>query len=154
MKPLDLIERRKARGRPFVKGNVKGKPPEELMIEDTQEKEEAICAVEDEFTKETSFEKITHSIPPSQPKKRQKKESKQTELKKEDNEVNLNSELVESLDFFDGENKLSIRLLKTPNRLYKINVILNDKLEIRPTTYPGAVAGVSYWNLLKGFVGK
>lgn len=59
-------------------------------------------------------------------------------------------ELIESVNFKNGENTLSIRFSKKHNRMFRIQVFLNDNLEIRPVTYTGANTGYTFWNLLKG----
>jgi hypothetical protein len=64
------------------------------------------------------------------------------------------SKLVDSLDFFNGENKLSIRFSKCQNRMFRIQIFLNDEIEIRPVTYTGARTGESFWELLKGNLKK
>lgn len=63
-------------------------------------------------------------------------------------------ELIESLDFMNGNNKLSIRFSKKHNRMYRIQVFINDEHEVRPVTYSGATTGVTFWNLLKGVLNK
>jgi hypothetical protein len=59
-------------------------------------------------------------------------------------------ELIESVNFKNGENTLSIRFSKRHNRMFRIQVFLNENLEIRPVTYTGANTGYTFWNLLKG----
>jgi hypothetical protein len=63
-------------------------------------------------------------------------------------------ELIESLDFMNGPNKLSIRFSKKHNRMFRIQIFLNDEHEVRPVTYSGASTGVTFWNLLKGVLRK
>ena len=63
-------------------------------------------------------------------------------------------ELIESLDFMNGTNKLSIRFSKKHNRMFRIQVFLNDTNEIRPVTYSGASTGGTFWKLLKGILKK
>jgi hypothetical protein len=62
--------------------------------------------------------------------------------------------LIDSLDFMLGENKLSIRFSKKHNRMFRIQVFLNESSEIRPVTYTGASTAYSFWNLLKGALKK
>lgn len=66
-----------------------------------------------------------------------------------ENEV-ANLTLIESVDFTNGKNKLSVRLSKKSNRLYRLQIFLNDQTEIRPTTYNGSTTANSVWSLLKG----
>ena len=63
-------------------------------------------------------------------------------------------DLIESIDFKNGENTLSIRFSKRHNRMFRIQVFLNNKNEIRPVTYTGASTGYSFWALLKGAMNK
>jgi hypothetical protein len=58
-------------------------------------------------------------------------------------------ELVERIDFKNGKNVLSIRFSKRTNRLYRMQVFLNDETEIRPVTYTGSSQANGYWGLLK-----
>lgn len=61
------------------------------------------------------------------------------------------SETIESLDFSSGSNKLSIRLTKKHNRMFRVQIFLNDgQLEVRPMTYTGSNTAMAFWNLLKG----
>jgi len=57
--------------------------------------------------------------------------------------------LIESMDFTNGENKLSIRFSKKNNRMFRIQIFLNDENEIRPVTYNGSSTAYGFWNLLK-----
>ena len=63
-------------------------------------------------------------------------------------------ELIECIDFINGSNKLSLRFSKKPNRMYRIQVMLNDEHEVRPVTYSGTSTGTTFWNLLKGVLKK
>jgi hypothetical protein len=63
-------------------------------------------------------------------------------------------EVIESIDFSNGENILSIRFSKRHNRMFRIQIFLNGENEIRPVTYTGATTGYAFWNLLKGLVKK
>ena len=58
-------------------------------------------------------------------------------------------ELIESMDFKNGENTLQIRFSKKNNRMFRIQIFLNDQDEIRPVTYNGSSTAYSFWNLLK-----
>lgn len=63
-------------------------------------------------------------------------------------------ELIDSLEFKNGENTLTIRFSKKHNRMFRIQVFLNGESEIRPVTYTGASTGYAFWNLLKGSLKK
>lgn len=62
--------------------------------------------------------------------------------------------MIETLEFKNGENVLSIRFSKKNNRHLRIQVFLNDDIEIRPVSYTGSSTGNSFWNLLKGALKK
>lgn len=80
----------------------------------------------------------------------QKEDSKQGEEKDK-----KEGEIVESLDFMNGNNKLSIRLTKQHNRMFRVQIFLNDgQLEVRPMTYTGSNTAMSFWSLLKGALSK
>lgn len=62
-------------------------------------------------------------------------------------------EVIDSIDFYNGKNKLSIRLSKKIlNRGYRIQIFLNDENEIRSSTYNGQGPANSFWKLLKGSI--
>ena len=79
--------------------------------------------------------------------------TQETEIKQEVKETTMEN-IVESLDFFRGENKLSIRFTKKHNRMFRIQIFMNDEHEVRPVTYSGSTTGVTFWNLLKGILKK
>lgn len=68
------------------------------------------------------------------------------DIEKNENKLNL----LDSLEFKNGENKISINLIKRSNNSYRIQIFLNEKNEIRPTTYNGSSMAFAYWDLLKG----
>lgn len=59
-------------------------------------------------------------------------------------------DLIESIQFKNGENTLTINFSKKHNRMFRIQVFLNDKYEVRPVTYTGSSTGYAFWNFLKG----
>ena len=71
-------------------------------------------------------------------------------------ELNLGEELkdCESVEFKNGENILAIKLFKKANRLYRLQIFLNDTIEIRNTTYNGSSTALNFWNLLKEVMKK
>ncbi len=64
--------------------------------------------------------------------------------------ADLECEEMDCLDFKNGENLLSIKLFKKPNRVFRIQIFLNKTIEIRNVTYSGYSTAYSFWNLLKG----
>lgn len=72
----------------------------------------------------------------------------------QDNTCSKGLEIVEKMEFTSGRNKLTIRFCKKPNRMYRLQIFLNDELEIRPVTYNGWSLAKGYWTLLKGTLKK
>lgn len=140
----DIIERRaekaKVRGRPFQKGNKNGNPPSDILdnkrhstsatggvVEKQElEQEAGVLGQLCDLVKDTTDTIIQDTI----------------ESKKE-------LELLESIDFKNGKNTLSLRFSRRFNRMYRVQIFLNNTLEIRPATFSGSATGVSFWNLLK-----
>ena len=159
----------KPRGRPFTKGNKRGKSQNEILdssgfesgIEGgTLDKVEPPEMGLSEGSFDGVFFQISHSAKESIDKvlkdcmeknedshiEEVKEQSEKEGAKKETKEL----ETIESIDFKRGENVLSIRFSKRHNRMYRIQIFLNNDLEIRPVTYTGASTGNAFWNLLKG----
>ena len=65
-----------------------------------------------------------------------------------------NNKIMEKLDFLLGENILSICLICQENKVYRLQIFMNDSTEIRNVTYPGNSSAYAYWNLLKGSMKK
>ena len=78
-----------------------------------------------------------------------KEEDGYIDIQKKEMEDLIPLTLIESMDFTNGENKLSIRFSKKNNRMFRIQVFLNDESEIRPVTYNGSSTAYGFWNLLK-----
>ncbi len=61
--------------------------------------------------------------------------------------------LVDQIEFTDEQgNNLKLRFMRLSTRLYRMQVLLNDSVEIKPVTYSGSAMGNNYWNLLKGII--
>lgn len=117
----------KPRGRPFAKGNLKGKST------GTQEGDESDQEVEKQeiAQPEASSEEI--GAPPEG-------------LGKED----PTTKIIDSVSFLNGKNNLKIVLSQKKNRTFRIQIFLNDTQEIRPITCSGNSTALTFWNLLKG----
>ena len=115
----------KPRGRPFKKGNVKGMVNDEILAASGHESS----------VKGKNLIDNTQTI---------EKESSIPEIEKKE------LELIDSIEFRNGKNFLTIRFSKRHNRMYRIQIFLNDEFEVRPVTYTGASTGQTFWNLLKG----
>ena len=61
-------------------------------------------------------------------------------------------EKIDSIDFKNGKNTLSIRFSRRHNRMFRVQIFLNDQTEIRPVTYNGSSTGYTFWNILKGLL--
>lgn len=72
----------------------------------------------------------------------------------EENKVEEAQTVVDQIDFKNGENVLSIKFSKKHNRMFRIQIILNDGTEIRPVTYTGSSSAYNFWHLLKGALKK
>lgn len=137
----------KARGRPFPTGNNRGKLKDDVL--DVAGLESSIkggivtgpfesSLVElPKLVTETIDNLIAGNL---------KEEVKKTEFKE--------LELIETIDFKNGDNTLSIRFSRRHNRMFRIQIFLNNENEIRPVTYTGASTGYAFWNLLKGALKK
>jgi hypothetical protein len=113
----------KPRGRAFPRGNKFGKLESEVLDNtrhDTSSKGEVI---ENKIESVEDFEKKFNA---------------------------LSCQLIDSLEFENGKDKISIQFIKRGNNSFRIQIFLNDKNEIRPTTYNGSSMAFAYWNLLKG----
>jgi hypothetical protein len=75
--------------------------------------------------------------------------SDETLLPKNNKEILEENTEIDFLEFEKGKNKLKISLFKKHNRMFRIQIFLNDHTEIRPTTYTGSSMALSFWNLLK-----
>jgi hypothetical protein len=60
------------------------------------------------------------------------------------------NQVIDTIEFTKGNDKLTIVLSKKHNRMFRVQVFLNGTTEMRPGTYTGASPAMSFWNLLKG----
>lgn len=153
----------KPRGRPFPKGNKQGKLKNDLLAPSGLESgdERGVIApdpqslnggplneqngIELQLSKE-AVETVNKII-----KESMDSQAEQVPAIEEDTK---SLELIESIEFKNGENTLTIRFSKKHNRMYRIQVFLNNQTEVRPVTYTGANTGYAFWNLLKGALKK
>lgn len=136
---------KKPRGRPFKKGNNRGKIRDEILDDTGLESsyEGGNVVIHDSSLELMIPQKVAvkHIEELLQEKENPKNEEKSIET-------------VDNIDFFNEKNKLSIRLSKRHNRMYRVQIFLNDSEEIRPMTYTGSNTAMSFWNLLKGALKK
>lgn len=64
------------------------------------------------------------------------------------------SETVDSLTFSNGNDTLKIVLIKKHNRMFRLQMFLNENIEIRNNTFNGASQAYNYWDLLKNSLNK
>jgi len=154
-----LGQRKKAkpRGRPFAKGNKRGKLENDVLAPTGCQSSDGreVVALPFEASLYEEIESglmvcLDESRPITAP------------LEKKVEEVEINEavqdpkalELIETIEFKNGENVLELRFSKRHNRMYRIQIFLNKETEIRPVTYTGASSGGAFWDLLKGALRK
>lgn len=173
----------KPRGRPFPKGNKRGKlekcildasgcessvsgaviahepqssivePANGIVMENLHEVEGKIMPIDE--TKPVRYEDNTigrviepvDSIPLNVSIPQQMSEGVEVE---EGQKITPANQVIDTIEFTKGKDKLTIVLSKRHNRMFRVQVFLNDTTEMRPGTYTGASPAMSFWNLLKG----
>lgn len=118
-------QKNKPRGRPFPRGNKRGKLENEILDNlrhDTNDKGEFI---ENDIKTSEDFEKGFNEI---------------------------SNTIIDFIEFENGKDKISVKFIKKGNNSFRIQIFLNEKYEIRPTTYNGSSTAFAYWNLLKGIL--
>ena len=129
----------KPRGKPFPKGNRRGSLEENLLASTRHKDGDVGSDVEiDEVNTNTTNTNNEFN------------DSKDSINNDSSHSFKEEEELVDSIEFKNGENKLTIKFIKKSNRMFRLQVYLNDKIEVRPVTYTGSSTGYSFWNLLKG----
>lgn len=133
----------KPRGRPFAPGNKCGKPANSVLgvsrCESSSRRETIACNEE------------RGSNTPLNDKNEIKKMN--IDINEESNK-NKENEIIETIDFVNGENKLKIILFKKPNRMFRIQIFLNEITELRPLSFQSYPLAMGYWNLLKKSIKK
>lgn len=123
------------RGKPFEKGNQqfkKRKNTRKDLVDSGLESSDERAIVKEEIIKDNNTEL----------------EIKE-ELETNEKETINSFESIECLDFHNKDNKLSIKLFKKHNRMFRVQIFLNDSNEIRPMTFTGSSTALSFWKLLK-----
>lgn len=154
----------RVRGRPFSKGNINGKPRDQIMDDSgyTSDIERGNVARGPNSPKEIAVDRNLPQLE-SKPtivkveakiKDSMNKNNENFFIKKEEPKEKIQDVIIDSIDFENGLNKLSIRFSKKQNRMYRIQIFLNEEIEIRNVTYTGTSTGTSFWNLLKGSLKK
>lgn len=71
-----------------------------------------------------------------------------------DDSPSKDDEIVDQIEFKNGSNVLKILFKKKHNRMFRVQIFMNEITEIRPVTYTGAMTAKAFWNLLKGSLRK
>lgn len=135
-KNADKKPKGKPRGRPFTKGNKYRftKPTSEILDDTGHESGDKGGFVEELIESIQPIEKVESVVPIQLPKEDQK--------------------ILDSISFTFEKNVITI-LLKSilkpsGGRYFKIQLILNDKIEVKPSSFITKQSALSFWNLLKG----
>jgi hypothetical protein len=121
------------RGRPFTKGNVKGKPTERIKgsIDDQMVVRGGDIAQSKDKSTEAEKTALKPKIDPIP-------------------EKDTAPVLVDQIIFKDDKgNEVKVCLFSTKTRHFRMQVFLNEKMELRPTTFTGNNAAMSFWELFK-----
>ena len=147
----------KPRGRPFVKGNKRGKLENSVLADSRHDRSNQgrVVSLTPEIgnTEPLNGQGVLSQLPSlvMNTLDNNLKEAMETptETKEEGD-----TKTIETMDFKNGDNTLSIRFSAVNNRRYRIQVFLNDETEVRPVTYQGSSSGYAFWKLLKGALKK
>lgn len=155
----------KPRGRPFVRGNKRGKIENAVLDASGRESGDEggiiaplgqspiVEAMKQEFDKfeEETKQDLKELLNPPSPAQELTAQGAGGEYVEQPVKVAnpIENTVIESIEFLRGKDTLKIVLLKRHNRMYRIQIFLNES-EIRPNTYTGASSALAYWNLLKG----
>lgn len=144
----------KPRGRPFPKGNKQGSLRDNVVVAPRRESSDRGEVIEPQQNKSIAEPiKEELKIMPKPPEAVEIQQEQETPIEiAQENEKSKVPEpvIMEFLEFVNGNNKLNIVLSKKHNRMYRIQIFLNDKTEIRPSHYVGSSPAMCVWNLLKG----
>lgn len=121
------------------------------------EKKEKPSAAKKSVEVESKVEKkVVFEIDPYKEPEKKPSESTTNQMKKLDELIEISADddpnaflKLDSIEFKNGKNTLSIRFSKKHNRMYKVQVFLNEKHEVRPTTHNGYGIAHSFWEMLK-----
>jgi hypothetical protein len=148
-------KRGKPRGRPFLKGNKRGKLENDVLASSGREisnRGEVIAPPSNEVVEpyKDNFLDL-RGLPEETVNKFLENNGLKVieeEGKKESKPVPPN-QMIDSIEFVNGNNKLKIAFLKKHSRQYRIQVFLNEDTEIRPLTYTGSSTANAFWGFLK-----
>lgn len=155
-KTISEGQKAKPRGRPFAKGNKRGKLENNVLASTGLESsdEGGFIDVPEEFM-DAIHESLKIEQDPIDEQESVLNRLPELVMNAVDRDIkdvlsgSKEMELIECVDFKKGNSTLSIRFSKRHNRMYRIQIFLNDKLEIRPVTYTGSRTASAFWNLIK-----
>lgn len=127
--------------------------PDDFMIKKLNQEQKRIYESEKHSVLEEATEEVFSDKPDENKSYKLKTVEKHTQ-KPEKEIKEKNSNVIDSIEFKKGFNTISINLIKKSNRMYTIKVLLNESIEIRPTTYQGSSAANTFWQLLTGALKK
>ncbi len=139
----NFSEKPKVRGRPFQKGNKKGKM--ECHVLDSQGNRNGVKGgvVDPHLLKpHQNASKLEIEVLPT------------TKEDMKEQEPEIDGEIVEFLEFTNGKNTLKIQLNKRHSRNFKMKIILNDEIEVKPTSYVTKQSANDSWDMLKRVLKK
>lgn len=139
-----MLEQPKVRGRPFQKGNKQGKM-ECHILDNEGNRKENIGGVKDPHTLKKSHgqNKVEIEVLAS---------GREEEMKKYEHENG--EEEIDFLEFGCGQNTMKIKFTKKHSRNFKITVVLNDEIEVRPTSFITKQSANNSWDMLKRVLKK
>lgn len=151
---LSEVVASKGRGRPRKIANIEQsseielKPHEEDFLDNSSITQEKLNCANTEA--ENEYKSPLHELPNLIKKLCDDQWRNPPKIISAENKGSVESDVIDSIDFKNGENTLSIKFIQNYNRTYRIQMFLNDKIEIRNVTYSGNNTANNFWSLLKG----
>jgi hypothetical protein len=136
-------EKSKVRGRPFVKGNKRGKFTCHVL-DDSGHRSGDSGGIVDPHT----FKGY------SDPLKIEIEAKPMTQQEENKNEQENCAEIIECLEFVNGKNKLKVQFSKKSQRNFKVKIMLNDEIELKPVSFVTRSAAYDSWDMLKRILKK
>jgi hypothetical protein len=158
MENSKVPEVRRKRGRPPLNRVINGNAPKyHLKAPQQDEAPKAVFIPTDQVSPTVGMEEsvIERAIDLTQDVKKELEEKNDVNVyaaeKESKDAVSAIHDLVfvDQIEFVNGKNTLKIVLSKRHNRMYRVQVFLNDTMEIRPATYTGFSPASTFWGFLK-----
>ncbi len=133
----------KVRGRPFQKGNKNGKM--ECHVLDSNGKRNGVKGgvVDPHLLKpQEGTLKLEIEVLPTQ-----KEEMKESENEK-------HQEVIDFLEFVNGNNTIKIQFSKKSSRNFRLKILINDEIEVKPVSYITKQSAYDSWEMLKRVLKK